>query len=102
MTQNAQLHWWQTAVFYQVYPRSFADSTGDGVGGPPGITAKLDYLADLGIDAIWLSPHFPSPSMIAATMWRTIRPWPRSTGRWMISGAYWTRPTAAVSASSLT
>lgn len=55
------LKWWQQAVFYQIYPRSFADGNGDGVGDFPGMTAKLDYLADLGIDAIWLSPHFPSP-----------------------------------------
>ena len=53
--------WWQTAVFYQVYPRSFADSNGDGIGDLPGLTARLDYLRDLGVDAIWLSPHFPSP-----------------------------------------
>lgn len=54
-------HWWQTAVFYQIYPRSFADSNGDGIGDLPGITARLDYLQQLGVDAIWLSPHFPSP-----------------------------------------
>ena len=55
------LKWWQKAVFYQIYPRSFADGNGDGIGDFIGITEKLDYLADLGIDAIWLSPHFPSP-----------------------------------------
>ena len=54
--------WWQTAVFYQIYPRSFADGDGDGIGDFAGIIAKLDYLTDLGIDAIWLSPHFPSPN----------------------------------------
>lgn len=53
--------WWQRAVFYQVYPRSFADNDGDGIGDLPGLISKLDYLAWLGIDAIWLSPHFPSP-----------------------------------------
>ncbi|HQI87117.1 MAG TPA: alpha-glucosidase [Anaerolineae bacterium] len=55
------LKWWQTAVFYQIYPRSFADGNGDGIGDFIGMTAKLDYLKDLGIDALWLSPHFPSP-----------------------------------------
>lgn len=53
--------WWQRAVFYQIYPRSFADGNADGIGDFIGITQKLDYLVDLGIDAIWLSPHFPSP-----------------------------------------
>ncbi len=56
-----QLKWWQTAVFYQIYPRSFADGNGDGIGDFRGMIRKLDYLQDLGIDAIWLSPHFPSP-----------------------------------------
>lgn len=55
------LKWWQQAVFYQIYPRSFADGNGDGIGDFPGMIAKLDYLRDLGIDAIWLSPHYPSP-----------------------------------------
>jgi alpha-glucosidase len=55
--------WWQTAVFYQIYPRSFADSNGDGIGDLGGMIAKLDYLQDLGVDAIWLSPHFPSPQV---------------------------------------
>ncbi len=53
--------WWRTAVIYQIYPRSFADSTGDGVGDLPGITSRLPALAELGIDAIWLSPFFRSP-----------------------------------------
>ncbi|PKN93166.1 MAG: glucohydrolase [Chloroflexi bacterium HGW-Chloroflexi-6] len=56
------LKWWQTALFYQIYPRSFADGNGDGIGDFKGITEKLDYLKDLGIDGIWLSPHFPSPN----------------------------------------
>jgi oligo-1,6-glucosidase len=53
--------WWKRAVGYQVYPRSFADSDGDGVGDIPGILSRLDYLADLGIGMIWLSPVFASP-----------------------------------------
>jgi alpha-glucosidase len=53
--------WWREAVLYQVYPRSFADSNGDGVGDLPGITGRLGYLAGLGADAIWLSPFYPSP-----------------------------------------
>ena len=55
------LKWWQTAVFYQIYPRSFADGNGDGIGDFIGMAGKLDYLVDLGIDAVWISPHFPSP-----------------------------------------
>ena len=53
--------WWQRGVVYQVYPRSFADADGDGVGDLPGLLGRLDYLAWLGIDAIWLSPIFRSP-----------------------------------------
>ncbi len=53
--------WWRGAVIYQVYPRSFADSNGDGVGDLPGITARLEHIASLGVDAIWLSPFFKSP-----------------------------------------
>ncbi len=56
-----QLKWWQTAVFYQIYPRSFADGNGDGIGDFIGMAEKLDYLKDLGVDALWLSPHFKSP-----------------------------------------
>jgi len=55
------LEWWRTAVIYQIYPRSFADADGDGVGDLRGITSRLDALAELGIDAIWLSPFMVSP-----------------------------------------
>lgn len=54
--------WWHSSVVYQIYPRSFQDSNGDGVGDIQGIIQRLDYLADLGIDAIWLSPVYQSPN----------------------------------------
>jgi alpha-glucosidase len=53
--------WWRGATFYQIYPRSFADSNGDGVGDLAGVIARLDHVASLGVDGIWLSPVFPSP-----------------------------------------
>jgi alpha-glucosidase len=62
--QNAQpqgVPWWRHAAFYEIYPRSFADSNNDGLGDLKGITGKLDYLQKLGVDAIWISPCYPSP-----------------------------------------
>ena len=59
--QIEQIPWWQSATIYQVYPRSFQDTDGDGVGDLRGITSRLPYLAELGVDAIWLSPIFRSP-----------------------------------------
>src|SRR3954451_23283787 len=53
--------WWQRGIIYQVYPRSFMDSNGDGVGDLPGVLSRLDYLSGLGVDALWLSPIYPSP-----------------------------------------
>lgn len=61
MAEERRWHWWQRAVIYHIYPRSFADSNGDGVGDLEGIRQKLDYLNWLGIDTIWLSPIYPSP-----------------------------------------
>ncbi|HEY3260973.1 MAG TPA: alpha-glucosidase [Pseudonocardiaceae bacterium] len=59
VSRNGQ--WWRRAVVYQIYPRSFADGDGDGIGDLPGIATRLDYLAELGVDVLWLSPVYPSP-----------------------------------------
>ncbi len=62
LVNGYQPTWWKEAVVYQVYPRSFKDSNGDGIGDLPGITSKLDYLQHLGVNVIWLSPHYDSPN----------------------------------------
>jgi alpha-glucosidase len=59
--QTSQEPWWKHAVFYEIYPRSFQDTNGNGVGDLNGIRRRLDYLRGLGIDAIWIAPHYPSP-----------------------------------------
>ena len=59
MDKNSK--WWKQSVVYQIYPRSFYDSNGDGIGDIPGITSRLDYLSELGVDALWLSPVCRSP-----------------------------------------
>ncbi len=61
MGKRERSNWWRGAVIYQIYPRSFLDTDGDGVGDLPGVLAKLDYVAGLGVDAIWVSPFFRSP-----------------------------------------
>ena len=53
--------WWRGGVIYQVYPRSFQDTNGDGIGDLPGIMRRLDHIAGLGVDAVWISPFFQSP-----------------------------------------
>src|SRR6478752_6387122 len=58
---TASADWWRDAVVYQIYPRSFADADGDGIGDLPGITGRLGALAELGVDAVWLSPFYRSP-----------------------------------------
>lgn len=57
---DSSAHWWRQAVVYQIYPRSFADANGDGLGDLAGVTSRADYLRDLGVDAVWLSPFYPS------------------------------------------
>jgi len=61
MSETAGNDWWRGAVIYQIYPRSYKDTSGNGVGDLKGITEKLEYVASLGVDAIWLSPFFKSP-----------------------------------------
>ena len=75
-------HWWQKSVVYQIYPRSFMDSNGDGIGDLQGIISKLDYLRNLGVDVIWLSPFYASPNadngydiVIIRRLWRSLEPW---------------------------
>jgi alpha-glucosidase len=59
--QTDQAPWWREAIIYQVYPRSYLDTNGDGIGDLPGVTARLEYIASLGVDIVWLSPFFKSP-----------------------------------------
>lgn len=61
--RSTQAEWWRGAAIYQIYPRSFQDTNGDGIGDLPGITAHLPYIAELGVEAIWISPFFTSPMM---------------------------------------
>ena len=63
MARGADPDWWRNAVIYEIYPRSFADTNGDGIGDLNGITEHLDYLKDLGVDAIWITPFYPSPQV---------------------------------------
>ena len=62
-SQEKELDWWKNAVIYEIYPRSFQDTNGDGIGDLKGITKRLDYLKELGVDAIWLTPIYPSPQV---------------------------------------
>ena len=61
MAASFGVPWWQTGVIYQIYPRSFQDTNADGIGDLNGIERRLDYLASLGVNAIWISPIYPSP-----------------------------------------
>src|SRR5688572_13200862 len=61
MKRKITKHWWQTGIIYQIYIRSFKDTNGDGIGDIRGVIQQLDYLTWLGIDAIWLTPFYPSP-----------------------------------------
>ena len=60
LDSSIEADWWRQAVVYQIYPRSFADDNGDGIGDLKGITSRVGYLKELGVDAVWLSPFYPS------------------------------------------
>lgn len=70
------------SVVYQIYPKSFYDTNGDGLGDLKGVTAKLDYIRELGVDYIWMTPFFVSPRTTTATMWRTTITSIRDTAPW--------------------
>ena len=90
--------WWKGAVIYEIYPRSFQDSNGDGIGDLNGITSRLDYLKVLGVDAIWLSPIYPSPPRSTSAMTSpTTRTSTRPTGPWQTSTGWSPRLGSATS-----
>ena len=88
--QPKKVSWYDHAVIYEIYPRSFQDSNGDGIGDLNGITSRLDYLKDLGVDAIWITPFFPSPNIdfgydvsdykAVSPEYGTMQDWDRLTG----------------------
>lgn len=71
---EATVEWWRDAAIYQVYVRSFADGDGDGTGDLAGVRSRLPYLVELGVDALWFTPWYLSPSRTAATTWPTTAP----------------------------
>ena len=82
---NTLPHWWQNGVIYQIYPKSFQDTTGSGTGDLRGVTSRLDYLQKLGVDAIWLTPFYVSPQVdngYDVANYTASTPLP---ARWMIS-----------------
>ena len=85
--------WWANAVVYQIYPRSFQDTNGDGIGDLKGITSRLDYLADLGVDVLWLSPVYRTTT---ATTSPTTRTSTRCSARWRTWTSCSPRRTGAV------
>lgn len=69
ISNHADPDWWRQACVYQIYPRSFADANGDGIGDLKGITSRIPYLVELGVDAVWLSPFYPSPLKDGGCEW---------------------------------
>jgi maltose alpha-D-glucosyltransferase/alpha-amylase len=92
--------WYLNAVFYQIYPQTFCDSDGDGIGDLNGIISKLDYLKELGVDALWLNPIFESPMLDAGYDVTDYRKIIRATARWPTSSGCCASRTSAASACS--
>ncbi len=90
---SGRREWWRDAVIYQVYPRSFADGNGDGMGDLPGIRARLPYLKELGVDAVWLSPFYASPQADAGYDVATTGPSTRCSARSRTPTTWSARPT---------
>jgi oligo-1,6-glucosidase len=81
--------WWKEVIVYQIYPRSFRDSDGDGIGDLRGIISELDYIQRLGVDVIWLGPHFDSPNADNGYDIRDYRKVMKEFGPWPILTSYW-------------
>lgn len=84
MRRKLEKDWWKKAVVYQIYPRSFQDSNGDGIGDIPGMIQRLPYLQKLGIDCIWLSPVCKSPQVITDMIFQIIRMLIKCSAVWRI------------------
>ena len=84
MLDKTKRGWWKSAVFYQIYPKSFQDTNGDGIGDLQGIISRLDYLQKLGIDGIWLSPVCQSPRWTTATTYPITAPLIPCSAPWRI------------------
>ena len=89
---DMQKKWWHDKVAYQIYPKSFLDTNGDGIGDIEGIISKLDYLKELGVDIIWLSPIYKSRLWIRAMIFRTIMQSLKNSERWRNSTNCLRRP----------
>lgn len=85
--------WWKEAAVYQIYPRSFQDSNGDGIGDLNGITMRLDYLKELGVDVVWLSPVYESPDCDNGYDISDYRAIMKNSAPWRILIAFWQRHT---------
>ena len=94
--------WYKDAVFYEVHVKAFMDGNGDGIGDFAGLTARLDYVQELGVDCLWILPMYPSPLATTATTSRTSTASTRRTGRCRTSRSFSTPPTRAACASSPT